>query len=101
MNRGCAGRSIRPHPRPAPVSAPSSSSWSTDYSRLLLLHGRWVADQNTRAGQDVLRAAIQRRELSERQHVDNGAPNANTAIERSFAVLGIRLTHSRSYSLRT
>src|SRR5258708_7048428 len=40
-----------------------------DYSRLLV-HGRWVPDQNTRAGQDVLRAAIQRRGLPERLYVD-------------------------------
>ena len=44
-----------------------------DFSRLLI-HGRWVTDQNTRAGQDVLRAAIQRRGLPEQLHVDNGAP---------------------------
>jgi hypothetical protein len=46
-----------------------------DYSRLLL-HGRWVPDQNTRAGQEVLRAAIQRRGVPERLYVDNGAPYA-------------------------
>jgi len=28
-----------------------------DYSRLLV-HGRWVTEENTRAGQDVLRSAI-------------------------------------------
>jgi putative transposase len=67
-----------------------------DYSRLLL-HGRWVPDQNTRAGQEVLRAAIQRRGLPEQLHVDNGAPYANAALERSCAVLGIRLIHSRPY----
>ena len=44
-----------------------------DFSRLLI-HGRWVTDQNTRAGQDVLRAAIQRRGLPDQLHVDNGAP---------------------------
>ena len=67
-----------------------------DFSRLLI-HGRWVTDQNTRAGQDVLRAAIQRRGLPEQLHVDNGAPYANAALERSCAVLGIRLIHSRPY----
>jgi transposase InsO family protein len=51
-----------------------------DYSRLLV-HGRWVADQNTRAGQEVLRAAIQRRGVPERLYVDNGAPYANAALE--------------------
>jgi putative transposase len=68
-----------------------------DYSRLLL-HGRWVPDQNTRAGQDVLRAAIQRRGLPERLYVDNGAVYSNAALERSCAVLGIHLIHSRPYS---
>jgi putative transposase len=68
-----------------------------DYSRLLL-HSRWVPDQNTRAGQDVLRAAIQRRGLPERLYVENGAPYANAALERSCAVRGIHLIHSRPYS---
>ena len=63
----------------------------------LLVHSRWVTDQNTRAGQDVLRAAIQRRGLPEQLHVDNGAPFSNAALERSCAVLGIRLIHSRPY----
>ncbi len=68
-----------------------------DYSRLLV-HGRWVPDQNTRAGQDVLRAAIQRRGLPERLYVDNGATYANAALERCCAVLGVRLIHSRPYA---
>jgi putative transposase len=62
-----------------------------------LVHGRWVPDQNTRAGQEVLRAAIQRRGLPESMYVDNGAPFSNAALERSCAVLGIRLIHSRPY----
>ena len=33
-----------------------------------------------------------------RHNVDNGAPYANAALERSCAVLGIRLIHSRPYS---
>ena len=44
-----------------------------DYSRLLV-HGRWVSEENTRAGQDVLRSAITRRGLPEVLYVDNGAP---------------------------
>ena len=67
-----------------------------DFSRMLI-HARWVTDQNTRAGQDVLRAAIQRRGLPDQLHVDNGAPFSNAALERSCAVLGIRLIHSRPY----
>ena len=39
-----------------------------DFSRMLI-HARWVTDQNTRAGQDVLRAAIQRRGLPDQLHV--------------------------------
>src|SRR5260370_24534462 len=36
--------------------------------------------------------------LCRRRHsVDNGAPSANAALERSCAVLGIRLIHSRPY----
>ena len=68
-----------------------------DYSRLIL-HARWVADQNTRAGQDVLRAAIQRRGVPERVYFDNGAPYSNASLERTCAVLGIRLIHSRPYA---
>jgi putative transposase len=67
-----------------------------DYSRLLV-HGRWLPDQNTRAGQDVLRAAIQRRGVPEQLLVDNGAPYSHAALQRSCAVLGIRLIHSRPY----
>jgi len=68
-----------------------------DHSRLLL-HGRWFPEQTARAGQEVLRAAIQRRGLPDRLYLDNGAPYANAAIERTCAVLGIRLIHSRPYS---
>jgi putative transposase len=86
-----------PHPRTGGSKRAYLFLLVDDYSRLLL-HGRWVADQNTRAGQDVLRAAIQRRGLPERLYVDNGAPYANAALERSCAVLGIHLIHSRPYS---
>jgi putative transposase len=50
-----------------------------DHSRLLV-HGRWVATENTRAGQDTLRQAIVRRGLPEAPYVDNGAPYANAAL---------------------
>jgi hypothetical protein len=68
-----------------------------DYSRLLV-HARWFPEQTARAGQEVLRAAIQRRGLPEKLYVDNGAPYANANLERTCAVLGIRLIHSRPYS---
>jgi putative transposase len=86
-----------PHPRVQGSQRAYLFLLVDDYSRLLL-HGRWVPDQNTRAGQEVLRAAIQRRGLPERLYVDNGAPYANAALERSCAVLGIRLIHSRPYA---
>ena len=85
-----------PHPRGAGSQRAYLFLLVDDYSRLLL-HGRWVPDQTARAGQEVLRAAIQRRGLPERLYVDNGAPYANAAIERTCAVLGIRLIHSRPY----
>jgi len=68
-----------------------------DHSRLLV-HGRWMTEENTRAGQDVLRQAIARRGLPRVLYCDNGAPFANAALERSCAVLGIALVHSKPYS---
>jgi putative transposase len=68
-----------------------------DYSRLLV-HGRWVTEENTRAGQDVLRSAISRRGLPEHLYVDNGAPYANHQLSRACAVLGIALVHSKPYA---
>jgi putative transposase len=68
-----------------------------DHSRLLV-HGRFMAVENTRAGQDVLRAAIVRRGLPEVLYADNGAPFANHMLARTCAVLGIRLVHSAPYS---
>ena len=68
-----------------------------DHSRLLV-HGRWVNEENTRAGQEVLRGAIERRGLPESLYADNGAPFANAALERTCAVLGVRLIHSKPYS---
>jgi putative transposase len=68
-----------------------------DYSRLLV-HGRWVTEENTRAGQDVLRAAISRRGRPELLYVDNGAPYANHQLSRACAVLGIALVHSKPYA---
>jgi transposase InsO family protein len=67
-----------PHPRASSSRRAYLFVLLDDYSRLIL-HGRWVADQNTRAGQDVLRAAIQRRGLPERLYADNGAPYTNAA----------------------
>ena len=86
-----------PYPRTSSSRRAYLFALCDDYSRLLV-HGFWVAEQNTRAGQDVLRAAIQRRGVPERLYVDTGAPYANAVLERSCAVLGIRLIHSRPYA---
>src|SRR5712692_9686530 len=53
-----------------------------DHSRLLV-HGCWMTEENTRAGQDVLRAAICRRGMPESLYLDNGAPFANHMLERT------------------
>lgn len=68
-----------------------------DHSRLLV-HGRFMTAENTRAGQDVLRAAIVWRGLPEVLYADNGAPFSNAMLSRTCAVLGIRLVHSKPYS---
>jgi putative transposase len=68
-----------------------------DHSRLLV-HGRWMTDENTRAGQDVLRAAIVRRGLPAQLYLDNGSPYIAAPLARTCAVLGIHLIHSKPYS---
>lgn len=68
-----------------------------DYSRLLV-HGRWMEEENTRAGQDVLRAAVTRRGVPDHLYLDNGAPYRSSQLERSCAVLGVHLVHSKPYS---
>jgi putative transposase len=68
-----------------------------DHSRLLV-RGRFHPVENTRAGQEVLRAAIVHRGLPEILYADNGAPFHNHALARTCAVLGVRLVHSAPYS---
>lgn len=70
-----------------------------DHSRLVL-HGRWESQENTRAGQEVLRHAILTHGLPDSAYFDNGAPYSNAALERTCTVLGIRLIHSRLGSIR-
>jgi putative transposase len=86
-----------PHPRVAGSRRAYLFLLVDDHSRLLV-HGRWMTEENTRAGQTVLRGAILRRGLPDAIHLDNGAPFANAALERTCAVLGIRLIHSRPYA---
>jgi transposase InsO family protein len=86
-----------PHPRRAGSRQARLFLLVDDHSRLLV-HGSWCNNENTRAGQQVLRAAITRRGLPEQIYFDNGAPFANAALERTCAVLGIHLIHSKPYS---
>jgi putative transposase len=91
-----------PHPRRAGSRQARLFLLVDDHS-LLLVHGSWCNNENTRAGQQVLRAAITRRGLPEQIYFDNGAPSptlpfANAALERTCAVLGIHLIHSKPYS---
>ncbi len=83
-----------PHPRVAGSRRAYLFMLLDDHSRLVL-HGQWFSQENTRAGQQVLRAAILAHGLPEVAYFDNGSPYANAALERTCAVLGIRLIHSR------
>lgn len=68
-----------------------------DHSRLLV-HGVWAPEENARAGQMVLRAAINRRGVPDQLYLDNGAPFIAAPLTRTCAVLGIRLIHSKPYA---
>jgi putative transposase len=67
-----------------------------DHSRLVV-HGEWHRVEDTRAAQQTLRRAIERRGLPEQLYVDNGAPFASRQLARTCGVLGIQLIHSRPY----
>jgi putative transposase len=85
-----------PHPRAAGSKRAKLFVLVDDYSRLLV-HGRWMTEENTRAGQDVLRSAIARRGMPQTLYVDNGAPYSNHQLARACAVLGVHLVHSKPY----
>ena len=68
-----------------------------DHSRLLV-DGVFYAHENARATQEILRRAIVRRGVPEVLYCDNGAPFKNAWLERTCAVLGVRLVHSKPYS---
>jgi putative transposase len=68
-----------------------------DYSRLLV-DGCFYAHENARACQELLRRAIVWRGLPNTLYADNGAPFKNAWLERTCAVLGVRLVHSKPYS---
>jgi putative transposase len=68
-----------------------------DHSRLII-DGRFFAQENARAGQELLRRAIVRRGVPVVLYADNGAPFSNAWLARTCAVLGVRLVHSKPYS---
>ena len=86
-----------PHPRRPGSRRAKLFVLVDDYSRLLVA-GRWMEEENTRAGQDLLRSAISRRGVPEHLYVDNGAPYQSSQLARSCAVLGTHLVHSRPYA---
>jgi putative transposase len=86
-----------PHPRRAGSRRAKLFVLVDDYSRLLV-HARWMEEENTRAGQDVLQAGVTRRGVPEHLYLDNGAPYRSSQLERSCAVLGVHLVHSKPYS---
>jgi putative transposase len=85
-----------PHPRVGGSRRAKLFVLVDDYSRLLV-YGRWMTEENTRSGQDVLRSAIARRGMPQSLYVDNGSPYSNKQLARACAVLGIHLIHSRPY----
>jgi putative transposase len=89
-----------PHPRVPGSRRARLFSLLDDHSRLIV-EGRWGPEENTRAGQDVLRAAVTRRGVPDALLVDNGAPFRAGHLARTCAVLGIRLVFARPHSPET
>ena len=67
-----------------------------DHSRLIV-EGRFFAAENARACQDILQRGIIRRGTPDILYCDNGAPFRNGWLDRTCAMLGIRLIHSKPY----
>lgn len=86
-----------PHPRVSGSRRAKLFLLVDDHSRLLVF-GRWVNDENARAGQEVLRTAIEKRGAPDVLYVDNGSPYIAAPLARTCAVLGIHLIHSKPYS---
>ena len=86
-----------PHPRRAGSRRAKLFVLVDDYSRLLVC-GRWMTEENTRAGQEVLRAAVARRGVPTHLHMDNGAPYRAGQLARTCAVLGVHVVHSKPYA---
>ncbi len=89
-----------PYPRVAGSRRARLFSLLDDHSRLIVA-GRWGPEENTRAGQDVLRAAVVHRGIPEALLVDNGAPFRAQQLARTCAVLGIRLVFAKPYAPET
>jgi putative transposase len=89
-----------PYPRVAGSRRARLFSLLDDHSRLIVA-GRWGPEENTRAGQDVLRAAVVHRGVPEALLVDNGAPFRAHQLARTCAVLGTRLIFARPYAPET
>lgn len=68
-----------------------------DHSRLIV-DGRFFAHENARACQELLRRAITRRGVPAVLYADNGGPFRNAWLDRTCAVLGVRLVHSKPYA---
>jgi len=68
-----------------------------DHSRLIV-DGRFFAHENARACQELFRRAITRRGVPTVLYADNGGPFRNAWLDRTCAVLGVRLVHSRPYA---
>ncbi len=85
-----------PHPRVETSVRAKLFLIVDDHSRLLV-DGAFYANENARACQDLLRHAIGWRGVPEVLYADNGSPFKNAWLERTCAVLGIRLVHSKPY----
>jgi len=57
-----------------------------------------MSHENTRAGQIVMRQAFAKRGLPDTLYLDNGSPFITSPLERTCAVLGIHLVHSKPHS---
>jgi len=86
-----------PHPRRAGSKRAKLFVLVDDHSRLVV-GARWMEEENTRAGQDVLRSAICRRGVPEHLYLDNGSCFRAVQLARTCAVLGVDLVHSKPYA---
>jgi len=68
-----------------------------DHSRLIV-DGRFFAQENARSCQELFRRAITRRGVPAVLYADNGGPFKNAWLDRTCAVLGVRLVHSKPYA---